>query len=63
MMSKYRITWPQIISDDFNKIKEKYGVKRYPTTFLLNPEGVIIAKDLRGKELETKVDSLIKKQN
>lgn len=61
MMSKYEITWPQIISDDSNKIKEKYGIVRYPTTFLISPEGIIIAKDLRGKELETKIDSLIKK--
>lgn len=61
MMSKYEITWPQIISDDTNKIKEKYGILKYPSTFLISPEGVIIAKDLRGKELETKIESLIKK--
>ena len=61
LTSKHGITWPQIVSDDSNKIKEKYGVRRYPTTFLLNPEGIIIAKDLRGKELGAKIDSLINK--
>lgn len=58
--NKHGITWPQII-DDSNKIKGKYGVIAYPTTFLIDPEGKIIAKDLRGKELETKIDSLINK--
>jgi len=61
MMNKYGITWPQIISDDSNKIKERYGIIKYPSTFLISPEGTILAKDLRGKELETKIESLIKK--
>jgi len=61
MISKYGITWPQIISDDSNKIKEKYGIIKYPSTFLISPEGTILAKDLRGKELETKIESLINK--
>lgn len=54
------ITWPQIISDDKNKIKEQYSVSGYPTTLLINPEGIIIAKNLRGKELENKINELIK---
>lgn len=61
MLTKHAISWPQIVSDDTNKIKEKYGVHGYPTTFLLNPEGIIVAKNLRGKELEDKIISLIKK--
>ncbi len=59
MIEKHAISWPQIISTDTNKIREKYGIIGYPTTFLLNPEGVIIAKNLRGKGLDTKVASLI----
>lgn len=61
IIDEQSITWPQIQSTDINKIKERYGVHGYPTTFLLNPEGIIIAKDLRGKELEDKVTSLIMK--
>src|SRR5690606_14856342 len=45
LTNKYGITWPQIVSDDSNKIKEKYGIKGYPTTFLISPEGIIIAKN------------------
>jgi thiol-disulfide isomerase/thioredoxin len=54
------ITWPQILSTDSNKIKEDYGISGYPTIFLLNPEGFIIAKNLRGKELEERVLELLK---
>ena len=59
MIQKYSISWPQIISNDSNKIKETYGIYSYPTTLLLNPEGIIVAKNLRGKELEKKVTDLI----
>lgn len=59
MMSKYGITWPQIVSDDSNKITEKYRIIRYPTTFLISPEGTIIAKDLRGDELNKKLAEII----
>lgn len=60
MINKYSITWPQLLSDEKNKIKEKYGVTGYPTTFLISPEGIIVAKNLRGKELENKMNELIK---
>ncbi len=55
------ITWPQIVSNDSVKIKEAYGIHGYPTCFLIDPEGIIIAKDLRGKELEEKVLGLLNK--
>ncbi len=60
LIEKDSIKWTQILSTDSNKIKETYGVNGYPTTFLVNPEGIIIAKNLRGKELEDKVIDLIK---
>lgn len=55
------IIWPQILSTESNKIKEDYGITGYPTTFLLNPDGLIIAKGLRGRELEERVIGLLKK--
>ena len=59
VIGKYDISWPQIISNESNQIKEKYGISGYPTTFLLNTEGVIIAKNLRGEDLEQKIKKLI----
>ena len=60
LIKKDSITWPQILSNESNKIKETYGIHGYPTTFLINPEGIIIAKNLRGEKLEKKVLDLIK---
>jgi thiol-disulfide isomerase/thioredoxin len=59
-IDRHAITWPQILSDDTNKIKETYGINGYPATFLIDTEGIIIAKNLRGNELEEKILSLIK---
>ncbi|MDR0836266.1 MAG: TlpA family protein disulfide reductase [Tannerella sp.] len=58
MIEKHDITWPQILSDDTNKITQTYGVHSYPSTLLVNPEGIIVAKDLRGKGLEDKINEL-----
>ncbi|TAJ06885.1 TlpA family protein disulfide reductase [Marinilabiliaceae bacterium JC017] len=59
MIEKDSITWTQILSTDSNKIKETFGIQGYPTTFLVNPEGIIVAKDLFGEELEDRVLGLI----
>ncbi|MBI9064707.1 MAG: TlpA family protein disulfide reductase [Marinilabiliaceae bacterium] len=59
IIQKDSITWSQILSNDSNKIKETYGIHGYPTTFLVNPEGIIVVKNLRGKDLQDKVLDLI----
>jgi thiol-disulfide isomerase/thioredoxin len=61
LVTEHSIDWPQILSSDTNNIKDKYNIRGYPTTLLIDTEGVIIARDLRGKELEDKVISLTKK--
>jgi len=58
-IDKNSITWPQILSDETNKITNKYGINSYPTSLLINPEGIIVAKNLRGKDLENKINELI----
>ena len=60
LVEEHELTWAQILSDDTNKIVESYGVEGYPTAILLDTEGIIIAKNLRGDELEEKVLSLMK---
>ena len=38
----------------------KYGVDAIPATFLLNEEGVIVAVDAEGNDLEEKITALLK---
>jgi thiol-disulfide isomerase/thioredoxin len=56
-IEKHGITWPQILSDEI--AGEIYGVTGYPATILVDPEGVIVAKNLHGAELEKRVLSLM----
>ena len=39
---------------------KKYGVNGIPATVLFDREGVIIARDLRGEELQSKLEELLK---
>ena len=57
LIEQHEITWTQILSDD---IVKTYEITSFPTTILLDTEGFIVAKDLRGEELEEKILSLIK---
>lgn len=38
----------------------KYGISAIPQNFLINPEGIIIAKNLRGEDVDQKLAKLIK---
>jgi len=56
------MTWPQVSDLKFwqSEVAAIYGVKAIPYTILLDKEGKIIAKNLRGEELYNKVASLLK---
>ncbi|RZK79994.1 MAG: AhpC/TSA family protein [Pedobacter sp.] len=41
-------------------IAVKYGISAIPQNFLINPEGVIVAKNLRGEGLTKELEKLIK---
>jgi peroxiredoxin len=43
-----------------NEIALKYGISAIPQNFLLNPEGIIVAKNLRGDDVNEKIASFIK---
>lgn len=51
LIKKEALEWPQIYSDSTDKITQTYGINGLPVTVLLDPDGKIIAKDLRGKAL------------
>lgn len=38
---------------------QSYGVRSIPATFLVDPKGVVIAKNLRGQALETKLGEVL----
>ncbi len=44
-----KLPYPNVIVSD--SMLTDYGITYYPTTFLIDPDGNICAKDLRGKSL------------
>jgi thiol-disulfide isomerase/thioredoxin len=57
-----KMTWPQYFDGLGwgNKLAGKYGIMSIPQTFLLDAQGKIIARDLRGEELENAVAKALK---
>lgn len=55
-----KLAWPQMsdLKGWSAEPAQVYGVRAIPATFLLDPEGKIIAKDLRGPALEEKLQEL-----
>jgi peroxiredoxin len=56
-----QLTWPQVsdLGGWNSKPSQMYGVQAIPATFLLDPNGIIIAKNLRGEELKQKIAELL----
>jgi len=62
-LKEKNITWRQYFDGQGwqNKVSTKYGIDSIPATFLLDGEGKIIAKDLRGDALDQKLTALLVK--
>lgn len=60
-LRKRPLAWPQIISNDKNKLAENYNISGYPTNVLVGPDGRIVAKNLHGKVLKEKLAELTRK--
>jgi len=56
-----KMTWPQYFDGQgwTNKLAVKYGIESIPATFLLDGNGKIIGKDLRGEELTQAVAAAV----
>jgi peroxiredoxin len=53
------LTWTQVIANDESGVAKTYAIQSIPSTFLLDKEGKIIAKNLRGDALEAKLAELL----
>lgn len=61
-IEKDGLEWPHHVSElkGWNgKAAGLYGVTEIPKNFLVNPEGKVIAKNLRGRELHMKIDEYL----
>lgn len=63
-IDKNQMDWVHVslIGDTVSTAREDYCVKFIPSNFLINPEGTIVARNLRGEALETKLSELFGQQ-
>ena len=56
-----KLEWTHVSDLQFwnNEVAKQYGINAIPQNLLLDPEGKIIAKNLRGEELEAKLGEAI----
>lgn len=57
------LTWTELSDLKFwnNEVAVLYAVKSIPANFLIDPSGKIIARDLRGEDLENKLQEVLPK--
>ena len=60
-IEKDNLTWHQVSNLSFfnDPIAKQYNIQAIPATFILDSEGNIIAKNLRGEALEAKIAELL----
>ena len=60
-IQKDNITWAQVSDlQGWGAVPAAhYSVRSIPATFLIDPNGIIIAKDLRGEALEQKLKEIL----
>lgn len=59
-----KLAWENVsdLKGDKNKAALIYGITAYPTNFLIDEQGTIIAKNLRGDALKEKLTALLNKR-
>jgi peroxiredoxin len=62
-IKKDGLEWTQLSDLQFwdNDVAKLYGVKAIPQNFLIDPHGKIVAADLRGDDLEKKLEEIFSK--
>lgn len=57
-----QLNWTQVsdLNGWNNEVSTAWGIKSIPANFLIDPSGKIVAKDLRGRALHTKLAELLK---
>jgi thiol-disulfide isomerase/thioredoxin len=61
-----KLAWPNHVSDLKwwqSEAGQKYGINSIPMNFLLDKNGVIVAKNLRGAQLDAELEKLVSSKN
>lgn len=63
-VKKDGLTWTQVsdLNGWSNEVAKLYNISAVPSNFLINPEGVIVAVNLRGDELHKMLEEILEKK-
>lgn len=53
------LSWPVVYQGEATPIADLYRVRGYPTIYVLDAQGRIVAEGLRGEALDAKVEELV----
>ncbi len=58
------MTWTNVaaIDDKTQKASKAYAIQNIPSNFLIGPDGTIVAKNLRGDEVNAKLAEIFDKK-
>lgn len=61
-IDKDKLTWTQVsdLSGSKGEVYLKYGITSIPANFLIDPNGLVIAKDLKGDGLKSELSKIFK---
>lgn len=61
LIRKDNLIWPNIFEGEafFGEVSKKYNILRYPTIYLIDQNGLIAAKDLRGEDIAKRIKSML----
>jgi len=61
-INDFKLSWLNLSDLQYwdSPVAKLYSIQSIPTNFLLNPQGIIIAKDLRGEMIEPTLQRLLK---
>lgn len=63
MVKTLKLAWPQSLAGPESPLSSAYGAMAIPATFLIGPDGKILAKDLRGEALRKAVAEALSRKS
>lgn len=59
LCAEHGVTWDNIFDGQEGKAAQSWNVSGFPTTYLIDAEGRIRFRDVRGKSVAAKVEQLL----
>ena len=60
-VNQHKLPWINVYNDKLSAVNVKYGIEGYPTKIVIDPEGIILIREIgEGESVYTKLESVFK---